>query len=896
EQLESVHVSRQRAQAAHDLFHHYNQLSRGDTSSLEALKKEGKNREGTRQVAIILRRLNVVAKEVDVPGADVTREHIDKYCEKFEKDMLKLFDRYYRKGDPKMMARCAQTLLEFNGGSSCVQMYVNQHDFFISENRTQQPDDTNPLWQTLADPYASAPKKEPGLSAMFAQIRATVEQEAQIIQAVFPNPPIVMQVFLQRVFAQVIQQHLETILQKSSTMSNLAFLRMLSMAHLQTTALVEDLKQYDLSATVMRSTMTAVAADPLAVGGTVATGTAAPFGPMLDTAMEEMFVSHTEGTKYLERESKSLGEMYLNLLLRFTKYHEKASKSKTSNLYGRLVNQLATAAVTSSSNSAPGSTRAQAAAAFIKFSGISAQNESEGDNPIKEEDGMPSVEVAERMLKWHAEAIGRCVEMGPASEVPKHALALLRVLAEALGRSYMEVAIETYGNLSYFPAQTLKSYVTESYLGRIDAQLLRPYLAQRSDWNEFERGYDGEEPAAGTAEVSGNGLRERLGVSGRLAAVVRELDGLRTGDESGNGGSSSQRNSAVFGLPTSMSFSSGGILARFCEGVAMSSSPQNRSSQSSKTSNEGNTCPPMLTSSSSSFDDSPLVSPFSAYFSCSSGSPPSKQPALSDEPHVSYDEHPEAWWSRRVSVDSSGSAANPLDFRPHSLLKLPPPSNLLGAARGEYANSRSEGLPTRSVDQENKSISPQQSVEEVASVPPTSTQASAPTNAPDEPSQAENQLIRSLELLPPSSNSCLAEGPSLDVNVIPPSPEEMYRNSTRRSSFPAFTRAVQPQDHVVDSYVCLNNSSRPQSSMLAHCDQHSLFPPSETLAQTHPGRLTLRGAGVPHGSSKALAPSMPLENVPSKDLRKQASQFFQRLVRRTFARSQATVPQPAAPP
>ncbi|KAG9097375.1 Exocyst complex component 5 [Ceratobasidium sp. 370] len=753
EQLESVHVARQRAQAAYDLFYHYNQLSRGDTSSLDALKKEGKDREGTRQVAVILRRLNVVAKEVEVPGADVTREHIEKYCEKFEKDMLRLFDRYYRKGDPKMMARCAQTLLEFNGGSSCVQIYVNQHDFFISKDRPQQPDDASPLWQTLADPYASAPKKEPGLSDMFAQIRATVEQEAQIIQAVFPNPPIVMQVFLQRVFAQLIQQYLEIILQKSSTMSNLAFLRMLSVAHVQTAALVEDLKQYDLSATVMRSTMTAAPVDPLAVGGVVATGTANPFGPMLDTAMEELFVSHTEGTKYLERESKSLGEMYLNLLLRFTKYHEKASKSKTSNLYGRLVNQLATAAATSSSNSAPGSTRAQAAAAFMKFSGINAQAESEGDNLIKEEDGMPSVEVAERMLKWHAEAIGRCVEMGPTSEVPKHALALLRVLAEALGRSYMEVAIETaqnrlesrdtkaepeltglaiiksadlichlwqqytniallplasssvtmrremsifnnhtisrvegaantlmqkiidavlaylsfqlskqkkndfkprndddsfarvntepctaccemldkfrdaakenisgknleyllneigtsfhsqllehlrkfsvsatgglmlakdlksyqdtistyaipalderyeflrqLGNIFLVPAQTLKSYVTESYLGRIDAQLLRPYLAQRSDWNEFERGYDGEEPATGTAEVPGGGLRERLGVSGRLAAVVRELDNLRTGDEGGNGGSLSPRNSGVFGLPTSMS--SGGM-------------------------------------------------------------------------------------------------------------------------------------------------------------------------------------------------------------------------------------------------------------------------------------------------------------------------------------------------
>jgi hypothetical protein len=37
---------------------------------------------------------------------------------------------------------------------------------------------------------------------LFVEIRSTVGQEAQIVQAVFPNPPFVMQVFLQRVFAQ----------------------------------------------------------------------------------------------------------------------------------------------------------------------------------------------------------------------------------------------------------------------------------------------------------------------------------------------------------------------------------------------------------------------------------------------------------------------------------------------------------------------------------------------------------------------------------------------------------------------------------------------------------------------------------------------------------------------
>ena len=71
--------------------------------------------------------------------------------------MLRLFDRYYRKGDPKAMAvspsglwgyqrrltgvgpqHCAQTLQDFNGGQSCIQIYVNQHDFFISKERVQE--------------------------------------------------------------------------------------------------------------------------------------------------------------------------------------------------------------------------------------------------------------------------------------------------------------------------------------------------------------------------------------------------------------------------------------------------------------------------------------------------------------------------------------------------------------------------------------------------------------------------------------------------------------------------------------------------------------------------------------------------------------------------------------
>jgi hypothetical protein len=36
--------------------------------------------------------------------AERVRDEIERYCERFEKEVLRLFDRSYRKGDPKMMA------------------------------------------------------------------------------------------------------------------------------------------------------------------------------------------------------------------------------------------------------------------------------------------------------------------------------------------------------------------------------------------------------------------------------------------------------------------------------------------------------------------------------------------------------------------------------------------------------------------------------------------------------------------------------------------------------------------------------------------------------------------------------------------------------------------------
>lgn len=440
EQLESVHTERQRAQAAYDLIDFYNQFSRGDTTRLDAMRKEG--RSGRRQVAVLLRRLNTVAKEVDLPTADKTREAIEKYCEKFEKEMLNLFDRCYRKGDPKMMHHCAQTLLEFNGGSSCVQVYVNQHDFFINNVRESKGADDVILWNTLPDPDATPPKSEVGLTELFSEIRATVDTEAQIVKAVFPNPPVVMQVFLQRVFAQSIQQHMEQLLHRSNTMSDLSYLRILQLVHIQASNLVEDLKVYELSTVSLRTPYEATEFRRSIIGSTSSgSTTSATVSTMLETAMEELFVPYTEGQRYLERESRSLGALYASLLSNFTRYHEKTQKGKSS-VFDRVVNQLSAAAQTTSTNGVS-TTSAQAASAILKFGGIDRSQDKASEEPVREEDGQLSVDVAEKMLKWHAEAIGRCVELSPSNDVAKNTFALLRVLAEAIGNAYVEAAIET---------------------------------------------------------------------------------------------------------------------------------------------------------------------------------------------------------------------------------------------------------------------------------------------------------------------------------------------------------------------------------------------------------------------------------------------------------------------
>jgi len=121
-----------------------------------------------------------------------------------------------------------------------------------------------------------------------------------------------------------IQQHLEQLLNRTSSSSDLALLRILQLVHHQTSTLVEDLKAYELPTFVPRSPADsninkAFNTSIPAVGhsSTISASTTA----LLETVLEDLFVPHTEGQRYIEKESKSLRELYAGYLAAFTRYH-----------------------------------------------------------------------------------------------------------------------------------------------------------------------------------------------------------------------------------------------------------------------------------------------------------------------------------------------------------------------------------------------------------------------------------------------------------------------------------------------------------------------------------------------------------------------------------------------
>ena len=329
ERLEELDRQRSRALEAKFLIQCWIEVSeRGQLSLLEDIRRQGGD--GKVRSAHIARQLTKISQRLDLESWSQvngnskgpngvngvggqkndrkkphhnTREIIEKFSETLEKDLLKSFDDFYRRENFEGMRDCANVLRDFNGGSSVIGAFVNQHQFFIDRNQliTEEVVDDADTWDTLADPDADPPGVEPSLRSLVDEVKIVVEDESKIIRRAFPYCEEVMGKFIQRIFQQSIQTRLEMVLEKASSISSLAFLRSLQAARSCVSGLVDDLKAHGLTE------------HPETVSSQTSI--------VLDQQFDDLFVPYFVGSSYIERERRSLEELYSSLLFKFTTFH-----------------------------------------------------------------------------------------------------------------------------------------------------------------------------------------------------------------------------------------------------------------------------------------------------------------------------------------------------------------------------------------------------------------------------------------------------------------------------------------------------------------------------------------------------------------------------------------------
>ncbi|KAI2629777.1 exocyst complex component Sec10 [Hypoxylon sp. NC1633] len=502
EKLEDLDKKRRRALDANFLLQCWFQVSEtGELTSLEDIRRQG-GAENKVRCAMIAHQLMRISQRLDPVswgttngyrngitngdgGGDVekrhnTREILEKFCETLEQDLLQQFNNSYRKQNFDDMRECAKVLHNFNEGASVIAVFVNQHQFFIDRDQliTDEVTTDGETWDQLADPDSEPPGVEPSLQSLIDEVKIIMQEESFIIKRAFPYYETVLIKFIQRVFQQSIQQRLEMVLEKANTISSLAFLRSLHASRSYIGSLVEDLKSHGLTEHP----------EPCST----------QISQTLDQQMEELFVPYIVGNFYIEREKKSLEELFNSLLFKYNIYHSRRKKAPTGFMasLAQQTNQLMATAKDAylerleSSDLTP-----TQKAMMLRVAGVQETDKNKNEIEVSESEGVLSTATAKRMLTWLAESIRRTLELGSQSDTPKDVAILLSLLLMNMGQVYVETALEaalerttsqenlkTEPDLSYLPS--VKPAVT---IGSMMSRFISTVLIRLAESNTTVR-------------------------------------------------------------------------------------------------------------------------------------------------------------------------------------------------------------------------------------------------------------------------------------------------------------------------------------------------------------------------------------------------------------------------
>ncbi|KAH3902045.1 related to Exocyst complex component SEC10 [Saccharomycodes ludwigii] len=263
------------------------------------------------KVAVTVKNLLVITQKVEtktLPKTITTTKAIQKYAQDIENSLLDDFNKSYREKNYGKLKEIALVLNYYNSGENVIHSFINQHPFFIDATKLKYVDEntgnmSEEFRNKLENPDIHTTFYHEEVVNLLDVIITTIGEESKIIKEVFEDKVTkVMQLFIQRIFAQILDPKVESLLTVSMSLSNLAYVRMLHGLHSLFAQFIKDLQ--DFFSTEYDGAFSSV-------NGT------------LETCYQDLFAKHLlDRAKYFDFERRSLEGTLMNKASIYNMEHE----------------------------------------------------------------------------------------------------------------------------------------------------------------------------------------------------------------------------------------------------------------------------------------------------------------------------------------------------------------------------------------------------------------------------------------------------------------------------------------------------------------------------------------------------------------------------------------------
>lgn len=262
----------------------------------------------------IVSNLLVLTKKIESPDLPKTTNSVklvEKYSETMEQNLLTRFETALEEPDFETMRDIVNILFEFNGGTSVVQAFVSKTDL-LDDHMAQEKEegdvpnvfDDELFWIKISDPHFQGDIKEASTVLLLDRLKVAIKGQARIVQQVFSNPIPVMKKIIQRVYALMIKNKIEELLQFSLDTSLLAHLRLLNVLYVLVGDFSKDVKDFLLANEFDSSDN--------------------ELNSIIDQAFYDVFMDYLSDTAYFPREKKHLENLIYEIVQDYTQKHERS--------------------------------------------------------------------------------------------------------------------------------------------------------------------------------------------------------------------------------------------------------------------------------------------------------------------------------------------------------------------------------------------------------------------------------------------------------------------------------------------------------------------------------------------------------------------------------------------